>query len=55
MTIDELKEKLQALPCNYKEAHDWETIHIKVDLLLLRYINDAEVTKLHNARAKWYA
>lgn len=49
MTIQELIDKLRALP------HDAEESHAKADSLLLDYIGDAEVMTAFDELPKWYA
>jgi len=53
MTIEELREALQKIID--EDSADVEQIHIDADKLLLLYIGDLEVLKLHNRLAVFYA
>ena len=53
MKLEELKEKMIEINKTYK--WDEETCHVRLDDLLLEYINDAKVTELFHAVDKWYA
>jgi hypothetical protein len=52
MTKQELLDALRALKAN---ESDPEENHVDADDLLLKFINDPEVTEAFNALHKWYA
>lgn len=52
MNIEELKEQLRAIADNPGQIDE---DHIHADVLLLKYINDPEVTELFESIEKWYA
>lgn len=51
MTKEELIAALQALV----EDSPGEENHMEADSLLLKYINDPEITEVYDAISKWYA
>jgi hypothetical protein len=51
MTKDELIMNLAQL----WSSKDTEGAHIEADELLLKYINDQEITNAYNTLHKWYA
>ena len=53
MTIEELRQKLQEIKNN--AGADVEGQHSDADRLLIKYINDAQVTKIFDDIEKWYA
>jgi len=53
MTKDELLTQLRHLAT--MDEGDIETNHMEADDLLLKYINDAEITQAYEAIYKWYA
>lgn len=52
MSKEELILKLKKLS---KETFDTESIHFEADELLLKYINDNEISDAYNSINKWYA
>lgn len=52
MTKEELIEKLKDIAYH---RYDEENAHHMADRLLLRFINDIEVTEAFDAINKWYA
>lgn len=58
MDKEQLILELKEIPKKYnsnKSSYDGETAHIEADELLLRYINDKEITEAFNNIEKWYA
>jgi hypothetical protein len=53
MTIEELRQKLDEIAII--GGRDPEVEHSAADELLVRYINDPEVTKIYGDIEKWYA
>jgi len=52
MTIDELRVKLQALLDNDPDGREG---HEEADALLLEFIGDDDVCRLHEELAIWYS
>jgi len=57
MNIKELREGMERInwECSGNPNWDEEQAHVKIDELLLEYINDSEVTRLFKVLDKWYA
>jgi len=54
MEIEELKLRMRE--ANIMEGYqDEETVHVKIDELLLEYVDDDEVRELYYEVDKWYA
>lgn len=53
MEIPELIEELKKI--KQKDTDDLEENHIDADNLLLRFINNKEVSRAYNSIKKWYA
>ena len=53
MTLEELKLKMKEINNSY--SNDEEACHIKLDDLLIDYINDGEVRELFLIEPKYYA
>ena len=54
MTKQELIEKLKEVADRYNDRNQ-ELGHSKADDLLIKYINDPEITEAFNAVHEWYA
>lgn len=55
MEIEQLIKELNDLNKQSMKGGDTEIIHIEADELLLKYINDKEVSKAFERINKWYA
>jgi len=53
LTLSAVIEQLKAL--DKGEGTDWESAHSEADDLLLRHLNDPELTEAFRAVARWYA
>ncbi len=53
MKIEELIKELKRIKDEYE--HDQECAHIEADQLLLKYINNEEVTEIFDSIEKWYS
>ena len=51
--IGELIEEMKRI--EKKHVNDWEMIHSEQDDLLLKFINNEEVSEIFHRTTKWYA
>ena len=61
MSKEELIKRMATVESKYTRKnrngvwYDNEAIHVEQDRLLLKFINDSEITDLFNRTAKWYS